>query len=197
FFAQDNRDANGNGGGAVCASTTPGGGVACSGKSREGTAVSDPEGLRMLYADADGSHQGYSCKSNSASCGNNPAWQFDWKGDPDATWALAIDPDYLRPSTGTQMDKELAAKLGRDANDPLPPLTADALAYLERTDPEAAERYKNSLPLMSEGERAGMGFTYLERQSTDRRLQQQYGPVYDEKIKPVLDAYQAANADNA
>ena len=76
-------------------STGPGGGVACSGKSREGTVVSDPEGLRMLYANADGSHQGYSCKSNSDSCGNKPEWQFDWKGDPDATWALARFPAEL------------------------------------------------------------------------------------------------------
>ena len=197
-FVQYNRDKNGNGGGAVCAGMgAAGGGVACSGKSREGTEVSDPEGLRMLYANADGSHQGWSCKSNSDSCGNKPELRFDWKGDPDATWALVLDPDYRRSSTGTQMDKDLARKLGLDEGDPLPPLTADALSYLEKTDPEAAERYKNSLPIMSGAETAGMGFTYLEMQSTDRRLEQKYGPIYDEKIKPVLDAYQAANSDNA
>jgi hypothetical protein len=194
-FVQYNRDENGNGGGAVCAGTTTGGGTACSGRSREGTVVSDPEGLRMLYANADGSHQGWSCTSNSDSCGNRPDLRFDWKGDPDETWALVMDPDYRRPSTGTQVDEDLAAKLGLDEGDPLPPLTADALAYLEKTDPEAAQDYKDSLPLMSLAESAGMGFTYLERQSTDRRLHQQYGPIYDEKIKPILDAYEVANAD--
>ncbi|WP_037076970.1 hypothetical protein, partial [Pseudonocardia spinosispora] len=203
-FTQYNRDKDGNGGGAICTGIVSGvnAGTACSGRSREGTEVSDPQGTRLLYANADGTHTGWSCQSNSDSCGSDPKnLRFDWGPGytPNDYWALAMDGGFRRPPTGSPIDKSMANDLGLKPGDALPALDADALARMKAEDAKNgtnyADEYAMNLPKLTSGQQDSMAFEYLNQQSTDRRLQNKYGDIYTTKIKPVMDAYRNAKSD--
>ncbi|MFC4948996.1 DUF4781 domain-containing protein, partial [Pseudonocardia sp. GCM10023141] len=148
-FTQGYRDADGNGGFAVCHPGSAGG--TCSGENREGdTRGGNGVATVLLYRNADGSNRGGACGPGGAgSCvTNDAAHTTKWRGDVDASWMLLIDPTYQRPSLGTDTDKKIAANLpGYQEGDSLPPLTPRQYAALS---PDDKQRYDRSLPTLTQ-----------------------------------------------
>jgi hypothetical protein len=140
-FTQYNRDAAGNGGGAVC---YVGGasGSSCEGTNREGDRVyverlraDDQEhpygpnqmtgraGFVLLYPNADGTRRGQSCSSSpNARCdgaenGRTDFERLPWHEEPNAAAINVYDPDYKLPGN-VVTDLVDLVELARDPGEP-------------------------------------------------------------------------------
>ncbi|MGH8967154.1 MAG: hypothetical protein ACRDXB_17750, partial [Actinomycetes bacterium] len=194
-FVQGYRDAKGNGGFGYC---DPGSGGTCLGETsgrpeyKDGKKVSD--GVRkyiecskkscdgpavLLYPnrhdiDKYGPNEGWYCGKGA---GGNGCKSNDYdhmtmgRGEAQPSWMPLFDPDYTRPAQDTKVDKQMAKdlkKFGVKEGDPLPPLSPAALADLERTNPDAAKRYRQELRPLTAVEKA---FTAARAASAESNAQ--------------------------
>jgi hypothetical protein len=153
-------------------------------------------GIRILYHNSDGTHAGISCggpyclrsSNNAYGWKEGEEWRgdidnvdfYEWKGNPDASWLLAVDANseqpvfgadsYLRPSLHNATDNQIAKSLGQDPNAAtvmLPPLSVDQRNSLT---PAERERYDQLAGQPSNLDLAFASVRVLEAQSTDRYL---------------------------
>ena len=121
-----------------------------------------------------GPNEGWYCGKGAGGSGcvsNDRENMTMGRGEAEPSWMPLFDPSYKRPNQGTVVDKQLAKdlkKFGVKEGDPLPPLNPAALADLERSNPAAAKRYKDSLRPLTDVEKA---FTAARAASAESNAQ--------------------------
>ncbi|MEJ3656598.1 LysM peptidoglycan-binding domain-containing protein [Actinomycetes bacterium KLBMP 9759] len=203
-FTQFNRDANGNGGGAVC--STGGSGGQCRGVNREGD-WTQCDGIDcrtgLLYRNyndgkLDGTRVGAYCEAlgGRGACQGPPGttW-FDYDADPNALQVMNRNGDY-RLTEDLAKDLAKVPGLGRDPND-RSPLSDRQIETLNGT-PEgkaALGRYRDGLTAPTDVQSAAANLGILEDKSIERRRAPQVAAAQP-KIKQLEDHLARANADN-
>ncbi|WP_214407792.1 DUF4781 domain-containing protein, partial [Pseudonocardia lacus] len=208
-FTQGYRDANGNGGFAVC--HVPGSGTGgCAGETVKPdgghrTLVCETavlcEPVVLLYPnrtdiDKYGANDGWACGEGitTVCTSNEPSKQLIGRGELDPGYLSLIDPTFVRPSMGTPVDKELAealAPFGVKEGDPLPPLDPKQYAALT-TEQKAA--YDAALPQLSPAERdfASARFTNAD---ADNRSDSRWAVDNADAVTAAANRVAAAQAD--
>ena len=137
------------------------------------------DALHLLIPTPDGGNTGYGCKGGPQTCtGIDPDAPdkslpyVGWPGDPDESWMAVLDPSYVRLAQDTAIDRYMSQLLGVPHDTPLPPLPRAAVEWLEHTDPDKAREYRESLPPLTDAQRAWAVVTVAGIMASEQRIVQ-------------------------